>query len=164
MEKKLTLNSAMLHEGQRLPDAMVMTGVTSTAKNMSPDLKWSGAPVETKSFAVTMYDPDAPTGGLGFVHWVLFNIPADVHELEEGIGGKGNAGVGAMHGHNDYGFAGYGGAAPPKGDPSHHYTVTVYALDLPKLDLDQTTTLAKLRFMMRGHVLTSGQITALYSA
>jgi Raf kinase inhibitor-like YbhB/YbcL family protein len=152
----------MLRDGQRLPEDMVMTGVTPTAKNMSPDLQWSGTPDGTKSFALEMHDPDAPTGGIGFVHWLLFNIPADVRKLEPEFGGKGDGGVGATQGHNDYGFAGYGGAAPPPGDPPHHYILTVYALDVPKLDLDQTTTLAKLRFVMRGHVLAQGQITGTY--
>jgi Raf kinase inhibitor-like YbhB/YbcL family protein len=140
---------------------MVFTGVTPTAKNASPDLEWSGIPAGTKSFAITMYDPDAPTG-VGFVHWVLFNIAGNVRKLEREIGGTGDAGVGATHGHNDYGFNGFGGAAPPPGDPPHHYILTVYALDVDKLDLDKTTTYAKLRFMMRGHVLAAGEITGLY--
>lgn len=160
-EARLTVTSAMMADGKTLPKEMVFNGMGLDGGNASPDLQWSGAPAGTKSYAVTVYDPDAPTT-VGFVHWVLFNIPGDARKLERDAGSRKDAGVGGTHGHNDYGFAGFGGAAPPPGDPPHHYHLTVYALDLERLDLDETTTYAKFRFMIRGHVLATGEITGLF--
>jgi Raf kinase inhibitor-like YbhB/YbcL family protein len=159
--QRLTVTSSALSDGQTLPQSMVFNGAGLSGGNTSPDLQWSGAPSGTKSYAVTVYDPDAPTT-VGFVHWVLFNIPASVTKLEAGAGAKKDAGVGATHGHNDYGFAGFGGAAPPPGDPPHHYHLAVYALDLDRLDLDETTTYAKLRFTIRGHVLAIGELVGTF--
>jgi Raf kinase inhibitor-like YbhB/YbcL family protein len=160
-QSTLTITSAVFHDGQAVPPSAVFDGMGCTGNNTSPDLAWSGAPAGTKSFAVTMYDPDAPTT-VGFVHWVLFDIPADVTSLEAGAGGRKRAGVGATHGFTDFGTTHYGGPCPPPGDPPHHYHLTVWALDLDKLGVDSTMTYAKFRFMIRGHVLASGEMVGLY--
>lgn len=127
-------------------------------QNQSPDLKWSGAPAGTASFAVCIYDPDAPTS-VGFVHWVLFNIPAEVNSLEAGAGTAGKNPPGSVMGITDYGNNEYGGCLPPPGDDPHHYQITVYALDVPKLELGPATTYAFFRFSILGHVLGEAKLT-----
>jgi Raf kinase inhibitor-like YbhB/YbcL family protein len=157
----LTVTSAVFHDGETVPRSAVFDDFGCTGNNESPDVAWSGAPAGTKSFAVTIYDPDAPTT-VGFVHWVLFDIPRNVTSLAAGAGSHDDAGVGATQGFTDYGFSRYGGPCPPPGDPPHHYHLAVYALDVDKLGPDSTTTYAKFRFMIRGHVLASGGIVAVY--
>jgi len=160
-DASLTVTSAVFRDGQTIPASAVFDGMGCTGNNQSPDLAWSGAPAGTKSFAVTIHDPDAPTT-VGFVHWVLFDIPSGAASLAAGAGAHADAGVGATHGFTDFGFSRYGGPCPPPGDSPHHYRLTVYALDLDKLGVDATTTYAKFRFMIRGHVLASGEIVGLY--
>ncbi|MEA2687602.1 MAG: hypothetical protein QOJ39_1136 [Candidatus Eremiobacteraeota bacterium] len=159
----LTVTSSVFRDGQTIPQSAVFDQMGCTGKNQSPDVSWSGAPAGTKSFAVTIYDPDAPTT-VGFVHWVVFDIPADVTSLAEGAGSHKHVGVGATSGFTDYGFSRYGGPCPPPGDSAHHYHLTVWALDMDKLGVDDTTTYAKFRFMIRGHVLAKGEITGLYAS
>ena len=111
--------------------------------NVSPELTWSGAPAGTKSFAVTMYDRDAPTGS-GFWHWVVFNIPATVHELPKNAGdAKANLmPPGAVQSRTDFGVPGYNGPCPPAGDKPHRYHITVFAVDVDHIDADQSTSAA----------------------
>ena len=161
METKLTVTSSVFRDGQTIPESAVFDGFGCTGKNQSPDLAWSGVPPGTKSFAVTMYDPDAPTT-VGFVHWVLFDIPVGAASLAAGAGSIRDAGVGATHGHTDFGDSRYGGPCPPPGDSAHHYHLTVCALDLKTLGVDETTTYAKFHFMIRGHVLAKGELVGLY--
>jgi len=103
-------------------------------QNISPALNWSNAPAGTKSFAVTAYDPDAPTGS-GWWHWVMYNIPADATGLVAGAGNGRNAPRGSQEGRTDFGSKGYGGPCPPAGDKPHHYHFTVFALKVDKLDV-----------------------------
>ena len=165
MEKQATLSltSGVVRDGQTIPMSAVFDQMGCTGQNQSPDLAWSGAPAGTKSFAVTMYDPDAPTT-VGFVHWVLFDIPAGTTALAAGAGSQRDAGVGATQGFTDYGFSRYGGPCPPPGDAAHHYHLAVYALDLEKLGVDDTTTYAKFRFIIRGHVLAQAEIVGRYAS
>ncbi len=104
-------------------------------KNMSPSLKWTGAPAGTKSFAINLYDPDAPTGS-GFWHWVVFNIPVSTTSLPTNAGDVKAKLMpdGAIQSRTDYGADGYGGMCPPKGDRPHHYKLTVYAVGKEKLE------------------------------
>lgn len=160
----MNATSSVFRDGQTIPQSAVFDQMGCTGGNESPDITWSGAPAGTKSFAVTLYDPDAPTT-VGFVHWVLFNIPADATSLEAGAGAHKHAGSHATHGFTDFGFSRFGGPCPPPGDPAHHYHLTVYALDLPKLEgADETTTYAKFRFMTRGHILAQAEIVGLYAS
>ncbi|HMD03001.1 MAG TPA: YbhB/YbcL family Raf kinase inhibitor-like protein [Candidatus Baltobacteraceae bacterium] len=159
---KLTISSSVFRDGQTIPMSAVFDDYGCTGQNQSPDLSWSGAPPNTKSYAITIWDPDAPTG-VGFVHWVLFNIPGNVTSLKAGAGSHTHAQVGATQGFTDYGFSKYGGPCPPPGDSPHHYHLTVYALDIERFEgLDETTTYAKFRFMARSHTLASGEIVALF--
>ncbi|MBV9440881.1 MAG: YbhB/YbcL family Raf kinase inhibitor-like protein [Candidatus Eremiobacteraeota bacterium] len=158
----LSVTSAVFRDGQTIPQSAVFSGMGCTGDNQSPDLTWSGAPDGTRSYAITIWDPDAPTG-VGFVHWVLFNIPASTTALPAGAGGHKHAGVGATHGFTDFGENRYGGPCPPPGDPPHHYHLTVYALDVERLEgLDETTTYAKFRFVVRAHTLASAEVVGLY--
>ena len=100
-------------------------------QNVSPSLEWHGAPKESRSFAITVFDPDAPTGK-GWWHWAVVNIPADVTRLESGASGKAMP-KGAIEALNDFGTPGFGGPCPPKGDKAHRYIFTVYALDAESL-------------------------------
>jgi Raf kinase inhibitor-like YbhB/YbcL family protein len=139
-----SLESDDIQDGQPLDPAFAHD--SAGGQNRSPHLRWSGFPDETKSFAVTCFDPDAPTGS-GFWHWVAFNIPADVTEFEQG------ASVPGVEARNDYGAQGYGGAAPPPGDRPHRYVFAVHALDTDKLDIDESATPAYVGFNLTFHVL-----------
>ena len=149
-----TLKSPDLPEGKPLPNAQVFNSFGSTGANVSPRLEWSGAPAGTKSFAVTVYDPDAPTGS-GWWHWVIFNIPASVTSLPAGAGdGKANnAPKGAVQSQTDFGAPGFGGACPPEGDKPHRYIFTVHALKVDTLPLD-----AKAPGAMVGYYLTMNSL------
>lgn len=131
--------------------------------NHSPAVSWSGEPGDTKSFAVTLYDPDAPTGS-GFWHWTVFNIPASVHSLPEGAGDADATTLpaGAGQGRNDGGVAHYSGPCPPAGDPPHHYQITVFAVKVDKLPLDAEASGAKVGFNLHFNTLAKAQVTGLY--
>jgi Raf kinase inhibitor-like YbhB/YbcL family protein len=125
---KLTLTSPDIREGQKIASAQVLNGMGCTGSNTSPALRWSGAPAGTKSFAITAYDPDAPTGS-GWWHWVVYNIPASATQLAAGAGDpkKTLLPAGATQGNTDFGAPGYGGPCPPAGDKPHHYHFTLRA-------------------------------------
>ena len=122
--------------------------------NISPSLKWTGAPSDAKSFAITLFDSDAPTGS-GFWHWVVFNIPASTTSLPKDAGNVKKRKLmpkGAIQIRNDYGFDGYGGMCPPPGDKPHHYTLTVYAVDVDKLPgPDKKSSAALIGFNLHFH-------------
>jgi len=147
-----TLTSNDITDGGVLPDAQVQA-----KGNASPHLKWSGAPEGTKSYAVTCYDPDAPTGS-GFWHWTVANIPAEVSELPAG----GPVPAGAVEGRTDFGAPGFGGAAPPPGHGPHRYIFTVFAVDTDKLDVTPDNSGAVFGFNLHFHTLAKATITATY--
>jgi hypothetical protein len=160
---QLHVTSGTFENGQTMPQSTLFSGFGVGGHNRSPHIAWSGEPPQTKSFAVILHDPDAPTG-TGFFHWIVFNIPADVHELSEDAGQASGANLpaGTVQGHTDFGVRAYGGPAPPPGHGPHRYEFYVYALDVPTLEADATTTAALLRFMMLGHVVAEGKLTGTY--
>lgn len=158
----MRLISQDIHEGEKLHNRHVFNGMGYEGDNISPHLAWDEVPPGCKSFAVTCYDPDAPTGS-GWWHWVVVNLPADTRVLPQGSGSSlVPLPEGALETRTDYGKAGYGGAAPPKGR-THRYIFTVHALDVEKLDVDADASGAMVGFNIHFHSLDRASITALYS-
>ena len=155
-----TVTSATVEDGAPWPSTQWSSGVPGGG-DVSPQLAWSGAPEGTKSYAVTVYDPDAPTGS-GFWHWAVADIPAHVTSLPEGAGDDTGSGlpVGAFQLPNDARAARYLGAAPPAGHGRHRYFVVVHALDVASVGIPADTTPAVLGFTMTGHVLGRAVLTA----
>lgn len=143
------LTSEDLTDGGTLPDAQV-----HERGNTSPHLSWSGFPAGTKSFALTCYDPDAPTGG-GFWHWIVYNVPAGVTELPTGAGTGDKDGLPdeAIHARNDYGTRDFGGAAPPPKDDPHRYFFAVHALDVDALDIGADASANVVGFNIVAHTI-----------
>jgi Raf kinase inhibitor-like YbhB/YbcL family protein len=158
----LTVASTSFQPDRRLPEEQVFDGWGLTGGNLSPQLSWSGAPEGTKGYAVTCFDPDAPTPS-GFWHWLLVGIPADLTSLDAGAGTTDQAPNGAFHLTNDFGDKKYDGAAPPAGDRSHRYLFAVHALDTDDLGLDDTASAAVTAFTMLFHTVARGVISASYS-
>ncbi|MEO8119591.1 MAG: YbhB/YbcL family Raf kinase inhibitor-like protein [Rhodoferax sp.] len=157
-----TLSSPDIKANSMIPASFEFNGFGCAGENQSPALKWSGAPKDTKAFAVTMYDPDAPTGS-GWWHWMVINIPAEVNELAPNAGAVGGANLpqGARPARIDFGVAAWGGVCPPQGDKPHRYIFTVYALK-DKLDVPADATAALTGFMINGNSLGKASFTAQY--
>ena len=151
-------------DGETMGENHVFDDWGMTGGNISPSLSWSGFPAETKSFAVTCFDPDAPTGS-GFWHWIVLGIPASVTELETNAAGTDGLGLpkGAFHVRNDYGVKDFGGAAPPAGDEPHRYVFTVYALDVDALDVDDEISPAVAGFNLRFHAIARASLIPVYA-
>jgi len=156
------LTSPDVSNGGTLNMAQVSNVFGCAGGNISPALSWNHAPTGTKSFAVTLYDPDAPTGS-GWWHWVVFDIPATATGLPEGSGAANDKGLaaGAVRAHNDAGASAFMGACPPPG-PAHHYVLTVTALKVEKLGLDASAGGAMVGFMAKANALATASITATY--
>ncbi len=153
---------AIPHDGDTLPNSSVYHGYNCTGDNISPDLEWSGAPKGTKSFVLTLFDPDAPEPG-GWWHWTVFNIPASASGLKHNAGvAKGALPAGAVQGKTNFGSSGYGGPCPPAGSP-HHYVFTLYALDLASVDgADASTVGPDLLKLIEKHTLGKATLTGRY--
>lgn len=146
----------------RFNDAQISNGFGCHGGNISPAISWAGEPEGTQSFVVTMYDPDAPTGS-GFWHWVVANLPATVHTLGVGVGSEaGGLPKGAMAIRNDTGKAEYLGPCPPVGE-NHRYVITVAALKVPVLPVDNTATPAVVGFVAHYEQLAKATITVRYA-
>ena len=157
-DMKLTMPRVM--DGT-LPAAQVLKGFGCEGQNLSPELVWSGAPTETKSFIVTAYDPDAPTGS-GLWHWSAFNIPATVGQLDEAAASSGGTPPeGMIHARNDFSQTQYDGACPPPGS-THHYVFTVYAMPMATLPLDATASAAMVGFFAQTGALAHASVTVTY--
>jgi Raf kinase inhibitor-like YbhB/YbcL family protein len=145
------LKSADFANGSPIPSAHEGNSFGCTGRNLPPTLSWSGAPAHTRSFAFTVVDPDAPTAG-GFVHWIVYNIPASRHTIGP------SALKGTQQGRNDAGINGYFGPCPPPGSGPHHYHFTLYALNIAHARGSSHLNLSALRGAMKGHVLKTATL------
>lgn len=167
--ENFSVTSKDMSEGKPLQNQQIFNGFGCDGGNQSPQLSWQGAPAGTKSFAVTAYDPDAPTGS-GWWHWTVVNIPADTHKLATNAGQRTDIAStttstlpkGAIQGRNDFGYAGFGGACPPAGDKPHRYQFTVWALKTDKLPLDGNASGALVSFMLNSNVIAKAEWVATY--
>jgi len=157
--ESFTLQSNDL-EGQ-LSKTQEFNSFGCSGENKSPQLQWSNAPKGTKSFAVTMYDPDAPTGS-GWWHWLIVNIPNTATSIQSDASGKAKLPKGALETMTDYGSAAFGGACPPEGDKAHTYIFTVYALDVEKLDVNEKSDSALVGYMINKHVIQKATMVSYY--
>ncbi len=157
--EQFKLTSPDIRSGGKIGDKFAFNSFGCTGENISPALSWSGAPAGTKSYVLTVYDPDAPTGS-GFWHWVMYNIPASVTSLPQGAGTPGKEPAGAMQGRTDYGTEGYGGPCPPKGDKPHRYIFTLYAVKTDKLEVPPNPTAAVVGFVTHYATLAKASFTA----
>lgn len=157
------LSSPDINPHHPIPKRYTFNGFGCSGGNISPALKWSGAPKDTKSYALTVYDPDAPTGS-GWWHWVVINIPANVHHLAENAGKPDNAAMpkGAIEMRSDFGTHAYGGPCPPKGDKPHRYVFTLYALKTTRLDVPKDASAALVGFMIHSNMLAEAKFIARY--
>jgi len=161
-----TVSSNSFQDGDYLDNAHILSadfGFGCAGNNQSPHLAWSEAPAGTKSFAITCFDPDAPTGS-GFWHWLVVNIPPDVTELAADAGNPKAPQLprGALQTRTDFGTPGYGGPCPPAGDKPHRYIFTVYALKVDKIDVDAQSSAAMVGFMTQSNSLGKATFTATY--
>ena len=157
------LSSPTIKPNSTLNDAQVFSGVGCTGQNISPALTWTPGPAGTKSYAVTVYDPDAPTGS-GWWHWVVYNLPANTTSLAENAGTANSTSLpaGTVQGRTDFGSAGFGGACPPVGDKPHRYIFTVHALKTEKIEVPADATAALIGYMINANRLAKASFTAKY--
>ncbi len=152
-----TLSSETIKNNQTLPNEQVLNGFGCSGQNISPDLKWQGAPSNTKSYALLVHDPDAPRP-TGWWHWLVVNIPASKTEIKKGE----KLSLPILETVTDFNNTGYGGACPPKGHGVHHYNFTIHALDIEKLDVSVDTDPNEVEKIVKEHSIASSTITALY--
>ncbi|MBV8386825.1 MAG: YbhB/YbcL family Raf kinase inhibitor-like protein [Acidimicrobiia bacterium] len=157
----LKVSSDDVSDGQAVPDACLADQMGMTGDNQSPHLRWEPGPEGTQSYAVTCYDPDAPTGS-GFWHWVVFDIPADVTELPRGAGSGSGLPKGAKQVRNDAGAAAYMGPAPPPGHGEHRYVFTVHAVKVPELGVDESASPAFVGFNLTFNTAARGTVIPVY--
>jgi Raf kinase inhibitor-like YbhB/YbcL family protein len=157
------LTSTDVAEGGTIKAEQTFNGFGCSGANVSPALSWTGAPSGTKSFALIVHDPDAPTGVGGFTHWIIYNIPATTTALPKGAGSKGGTlPAGAVQATTSFGAPGYGGPCPPAGDKPHRYVFTLYALNTDKIDLPPNATQALAGFTINGSKIGTSTMTATY--
>ena len=159
--ESFTLKSSDL-EGQ-LSMKQVFNGFGCKGENISPALSWENTPEGTKSYALTVYDPDAPTGS-GWWHWVVTDIPPSTTSLPAGAGDLegGMMPKGAIQSRTSYGSAGFGGACPPEGHPAHRYIFTIHALDVGSLGLHPDATPALAGYMINSHTIQKASLISYY--
>lgn len=141
--------------------SFVFNGFGCEGDNLSPALEWSAPPTGTRSFAITVYDPDAPTGS-GWWHWLAYNLPANTRSLPTGASDGSGMPEGSVQGRSDYGSMSYGGPCPPVGHGDHRYQFRVFALDVPHLDLPPDSSAALVGFMLNQHALDIAELEVTY--
>ncbi|CAK9884935.1 MAG: hypothetical protein XXXJIFNMEKO3_01327 [Candidatus Erwinia impunctatus] len=158
-----TVKSSEISAKNPLSNKQVFKGFGCEGENVSPELSWTGAPEGTKSYAVTAFDPDAPTGS-GWWHWTVVNIPVNTTTLASGAGAAQSTTLpaGAVQGRNDFGYAGFGGACPPAGDKPHRYQFRVWALKVESLPLDAQSSGALVGFMLHANSIGYSELTVKY--
>jgi Raf kinase inhibitor-like YbhB/YbcL family protein len=157
------INSNNIKQDRKISEDQVFNGFGCSGKNISPQISWRQPPIGTKSFALTVYDPDAPTGS-GWWHWLVLNIPATYHELPLDFGKENKFSLqdGMVQIRNDFGIYNFGGPCPPKGR-GHRYFVTVYALKTEKIDITDNATAALAGFMINQNVIAKTQVVGVYN-
>lgn len=158
-----SLSSPTFRSDTPLPNTHVYNGFGCSGVNRSPALEWQHAPDGTKSYAITLYDPDAPTGS-GWWHWVVYNIPAEVHSLPVNAGNASGQGLptGAVQGRTDFGSPGFGGACPPAGMGPHRYVMTLHALKVERLPVPADASPAMVGFMIHMNQLGAAVLQSNY--
>ncbi len=163
LDKKasFTLYSPDIYQNQQIREEQVFNNFGCDGQNVSPRLVWRNAPNNVKSFAITMFNKDAKTGS-GWWHWIVYNIPANINKIDEGAStNKKLLPKGAIQGINDYGKKQYGGACPPERE-KHNYIITIYALNVEKLDLPRNSTPAMVSLYLNKHKIKIATINAFY--
>lgn len=158
--EKFTIHSNDFANGG-ISNAQVLDGFGCHGDNISPQISWQGLPENARSLLVTIHDPDAPTGGLGWTHWVVANVPVSAASLPRGASTNSQLPAGAVQTNTDFAKAAYGGPCPPIG-PAHRYIITVDALDTEFLDVHADSTPALVAFMAHGHIVGKAQLTVRY--
>jgi len=159
-----TATSPDLDAQKPIANKYVYKGFGCEGENVSPAVVWQGAPEGTKSFAVAVHDPDAPTGGSGWWHWLVINIPADMHGLQQGSGDPAAKKMpkAVVQTRTDFGKPGWGGPCPPQGNKPHRYIFTVYALKVDKLDVGEDASGALVGYMINTNSIAKASFTAKY--
>lgn len=158
------LTSPDITPGAPIDNRHVFKGFGCEGGNVSPALEWKAAPAGTKSFALLVHDPDAPTGGAGWWHWVVYNLSADASALPQGAGSADGARLpgGAVQQRTDFGVPGWGGPCPPVGDRPHHYVFKLHALKVDKLEIPEGATASLVGFMVNANSIAHATFTAMY--
>ena len=161
---KFALSSSDPQLAAKVPEVYTANVFGCTGGNMSPPLQWTGAPAGTKSFVVTLFDPDEHTTPSGWWHWVVYDLPATVDKLPKGAGAERSSILppGTMQGRTDLGNDAYHGPCPDKGEPPHRYTFTVYALSVEKLDVPPDSSGAMVVSTASDHLLGKAVFIAHY--
>jgi hypothetical protein len=158
------LGSADIKPNATITNKHVFKGFGCEGENVSPALSWKNAPKDTKSFALLVHDPDAPTGGAGWWHWLVYNMPADTNALAQGAGSADGAKLpkGAVQQKTDFGAPGWGGPCPPAGDKPHRYVFTLHALKVDKLDIPEGASASLVGFMVNANSIGKASLTGRY--
>jgi Raf kinase inhibitor-like YbhB/YbcL family protein len=162
--QQFKLSSPDIKPNAAIGEEQVFNGFGCSGKNISPALQWSGAPKNAKSFALLVHDPDAPTGGAGWWHWLVIDIPADVAELKKDAGKADGSNLprGAVQIATDFGTPGWGGPCPPAGDKAHRYIFTLHALKVEKLEVPKDAKASLVGFMVNANTLAKATLTGKY--
>ncbi len=160
--QEFKVTSPQIKDNQMLSNNQVFNGFGCSGKNISPEIAWTGAPQETKSFAITVYDPDAPTGS-GWWHWTVFNISPQTKKIPLGWSNDPKRSPLGIQGRTDFGTSSFGGACPPEGDKHHHYIVTVYALKVDQIPLKEDASGALVGYYLNQNKIAEAKLTGLYS-